>query len=116
MNEAGHRQRALDNEQAVADLGDPATKSYICALAIEAYWGAAFHWIVVGCMRKHAWHMDSHLGLFRRLNGLGELTIATAWNDLEQIRNNGWYSYSATPAQVAEAQVKWQDIRARALS
>ncbi|HLY30575.1 MAG TPA: hypothetical protein VKQ36_06080 [Ktedonobacterales bacterium] len=43
MNEAGHRQRALDIEQTIADLGDPAVKPHICAVLIESYWGASFH-------------------------------------------------------------------------
>ncbi len=76
MNEAGHQQRALDMEQSISDLGDPAAKPYVCAMAIEGYWGAAFHWIVVGCIRKHSWHTDSHSGLVARLKALGETTVA----------------------------------------
>jgi len=60
MNKAGHRERALDTGQALRGLGDPTTKPYICALAVEAYWGAAFHWLVAGCMRKLGLHTDNH--------------------------------------------------------
>ena len=89
MNEAGHRQRALDIEQTITDLGDPTAKPYICAVLIESYWGAAFHWLIVGCMRKHNWHTDSHPGLVRKLTDLGETTMAQEWTTLERLRTNG---------------------------
>ena len=44
-----HRQAALDMEQTIAALGDPAAQPFISRLLIEAYWGASFHWIAVGC-------------------------------------------------------------------
>jgi hypothetical protein len=111
MNEAGHQQRAQDIERSVQDLGDPAAKPYICAMALEGYWGAAFHWIVAGCMRKHNWHTDSHQGLVRKLTGLGEASIATHWATLERLWTSGWYTYQATSIQVAEAQNAWHEIR-----
>jgi hypothetical protein len=116
MNEAGHRQRAVDTEQALRDLGDPTTRPYISALAVEANWGAAFHWLVVGCMRKHGWHTDKHQGLVRGLTNLGEATTAQDWATLERLRVAAWYGYQATPAQVAEAEARWQQIRAWATS
>jgi hypothetical protein len=116
MNEAGHQQRALDTEKAAADLGDPAAKPYICALAVEAYWGASFHWLVVGCMRKHGGHTDSHLGLVRNLTRLGEAAIAQTWATVERLRNNAWYSYKSTPTEVTEAAALWRQIRAWATS
>jgi len=111
MNEAGHQQRALDIEGAIQILGDPAAKPSICPVLIESYWGAAFHWIVVGCMRKHAWHTDSHGGLSKRLTQLGEPTVAAAWDRLETLRTGGWYTYQAGVNQVAEAKQRWQEIR-----
>ncbi len=111
MNEAGHRQRALDIEQTIADLGDPAARPHICAVLIESYWGASFHWIIVGCMGKHTWHTDSHPGLVRHLTTLGEPAIATEWTTLERLRTNGWYTYQATLAEVAQAKTSWQVIR-----
>lgn len=112
MNEAGHQQRALDVERSLQDLGDPVTKPYISAMAIEGYWGAAFHWIVVGGMRKHSWHTDSHQGLVKQLKALGEAGIAAHWGKLELLRTGGWYTYQASPTQVSEAQTAWQAIRA----
>ncbi len=38
-----HRQAALDIEQSIADMGDPAAKPYLSRSAIELYWAAAFH-------------------------------------------------------------------------
>jgi hypothetical protein len=116
MNETAHQQRALDLEQSIVDLGDPATKPYICALAIEGYWGAAFHWIVVGCIRKHQWHTDSHAGLVAHLKGLGETAVATHWTTLERLRSNGFYTYQATAQAVAAARQEWQEVRTWALS
>ena len=111
MNEASHEQRALDVERSIFDLGDPSAKPYICALVIEGYWGAAFHWIVVGYIRKYQWRTDSHLGLAKKLNSLGAADIAILWSTLEGLRANGWYTYQATPTQVAQAQQAWQAIR-----
>lgn len=116
MNEAGHQQRALDMEQSITDLGDPAAKPYVCAMAIEGYWGAAFHWIVVGCIRKHGWHTDSHAGLVAHLRALGESTVAAHWSTLERLRSSAWYTYQATPQAVSDALAEWREVRAWALS
>jgi hypothetical protein len=110
--EAGHQQRALDVERTLQDLGDPIIKPYISAMAIEGYWGASFHWIVVGCMRKHAWHTDNDQGLARKLTNLGEVGISAHWGKLEQLRTGGWYTYQADPSRVSEAETAWQAIRA----
>lgn len=111
MNEAGHRQRALDVERSIQDLGDPVVKPYITAMAIEGYWGASFHWFVVGCVRKHAWHTDNHQGLVKNLKTLGEVSIAAHWTTLERLRTAGWYTYQADPTHVSEAQSAWQAIQ-----
>lgn len=116
MNEAGHRQRALDIEQSIGDLGDPSAKPYVCALAIEGYWGASFQWVVVGCMRKHNWHTDSHTGLVARLKSLGEPALAAHWGVMERLRASAWYTYQATPQTVSDARDGWQEVRAWALS
>jgi len=110
MNEAGHRQRALDVEHVIADLGDPAAKPYICAVLIESYWGAALHWLVVGCMIKHNWHTDSPPASCASWPRWAETTVATHWATLERLRTNGWYSYQANVAEVAQAQVAWRAI------
>jgi len=111
MHEAGHQQRALDIERAIDDLGDPVAKPYICPVSIESYWGAAFHWIVVGCIRKHAWHTDSHAGLVKRLKQLNEAQIAAHWETLERLRTGGWYTYQAGVPEVAEAEQCWKSIQ-----
>ena len=116
MNEAGHQQRAFDIERAIGDLGDPAAKQYICPVLIESFWGAAFHWIVVGCIRKHAWHTDSHAGLVKRLKQLNEDQVAVDWDKLETLRTGGWYTYQAGTAEVVEAELCCRNIRTWAMS
>ncbi|HLY32747.1 MAG TPA: hypothetical protein VKQ36_17115 [Ktedonobacterales bacterium] len=116
MNEAGHQQRALNIERSLQDLGDPVTHPHNHSVLIECYWGAAFHWIVVGCMRKHQWHTDSHAGLVGRLKQLGEAQVAADWGQLETLRTGGWYTYQDSLADVQAAEQCWQRIRSWATS
>ncbi len=111
-----HRSAADELEQAIADLGDPATKPYIGRTVIENYYGAAFHWIAYGCERKHGKHKENHSGLVSYLRALGELTTATRWHDLEDLRNGGWYGHRNSIAEIQEAQRDWQEIRQWALT
>lgn len=111
MNEVGHRQRALDIEQSVADLGDPTAKPYICALAIAGYWSASFHWIIVGCMRKYNWHTDMEAELVHRLHALDEPQIASDWSVLDLCQMNAWSASQVTPVEVMYAKNRWQRIR-----
>lgn len=71
-----HRQAAMDIEQTIALLGDPAANPYIGRGLIELYWGAAFHWAAYGCQRKHAKHKENHTKLGRFLRDLGEMAAA----------------------------------------
>ncbi|MEO7002765.1 MAG: hypothetical protein ABI274_13360 [Ktedonobacterales bacterium] len=111
MNEACHRQRALDIEQSVADLGNPSATPHICALAIEGYWGASFRWIVVGCIRKHTWHTVMEAELVHRLHALDEPQVASDWSVLELCQMNARSASQVTPVDVMYAKKRWQRIR-----
>ena len=53
MKADGHRQHAESLERAIAlAKSDPATSVAI----IENAWGAAYHWISYGCIRKYQQH------------------------------------------------------------
>jgi hypothetical protein len=106
-----HRQAALDNEQAIADLGDPAAKPYIRRGLIELYWGAAFHWIAYGCQQKHGKHKENHTKLVSYLRDLGEQAMSDKWNRLDDVRRGGWYGHQVSEANVQAAQSYWQDIK-----
>ena len=71
-----HRQAAIDIEQTITDLGDPASKPHISRLLIEAYWGSAFHWIAFACQQKHGKHKENHTQLARFLRDMSELEVA----------------------------------------
>jgi hypothetical protein len=97
MKADAHRQAAEDLEYTIAKLqGDPRAARSI----IENAWGAAFHWIVYGCIRKYTKHFDKHQGLYRNLRQLNEGDIAQAWLELENLRGGGWYNYQTTDADI----------------
>ncbi len=110
-----HRQAALDDEQALADLGDPAAKPYIRPTVIEGHWGAAFHWIAYGCQTKHGKHKERERGLVAFLGSLGESSLAERWRALEEIRNAAWNTSDISESAVQSAHDVWQQIRAWAL-
>ncbi|HLY30340.1 MAG TPA: hypothetical protein VKQ36_04900 [Ktedonobacterales bacterium] len=106
-----HRQAALDMEQTIATLGDPAVHPYISRLLIEAYWGASFHWIAVGCQEKHGKHKENHTQLAKFLRDQNEDTIAAIWDRLDERRRAGWYGHQTAPTDIAAAEQWWQDIK-----
>jgi len=95
-----HRQAAEDIEKTILPLQ---AVSYAARVVIEGAWGAAFHWIAFGCEIKHKSHQESHarLGTFLRLQG--ELPVAEWWEDLDRIRQGGWYGRSTEPERVQRA-------------
>lgn len=111
-----HRQAALDLEQSIADMGDPAVKPYLARAAIELYWAAAFHWIAYGCQTKHGKHKENHTKLGRYLRDLGEPGIGGLWDALEVRRQGGLYGHQASLTEVDEVRSLWQDIRTWAIS
>lgn len=111
-----HRAAAEDIERTITDLGPIGTKPYIGRSVIELYYGAAFHWLAYGCARKHAKHKENHSGLVSYLRSLGEAAAATHWENLESIRNGGWYGHKNSESEVLEAETNWQSIRVWALS
>ncbi len=106
-----HQQAALDLEQSIADMGDPAAKPYLARAVIELYWASAFHWIAYGCQTKHGKHKENHTKLGRYLRDISEPTVADWWDRLEEKRRGGLYGHQTTPADVQTAQQYWQDIK-----
>jgi hypothetical protein len=75
MRVDGHEQHARQLEHAITLLGDPVTDPDIAISLIEHYWAAAFHWVAIGCQRKHERHKENHSQLGRYLRDLGEPAI-----------------------------------------
>lgn len=50
------------------------------------------------------------------LRGLGEPTIAAKWEELDNLRQGGWYGGHTAPIEVQQAQTLLQEIRTWALS
>jgi hypothetical protein len=116
MLENAHRQAALDIEQALSDMGDPAAEPYLGRSIIELYWGAAFRWIACGCQRMHGKHKENHTKLVSYPRDMGEPAISEVWNRLDEVRRGGWYGHQAAFIDVQAAQRYWQDIRTWATS
>ena len=95
-----HRQAAEDIEKTILPLQ---TASYAARVVIEGAWGAAFHWIAFGCETKHHNHQECHarLGTFLRRHGEG--AVAEWWEDIDRIRQGGWYGGSPEPERVQRA-------------
>lgn len=111
-----HRDAALDIEDTLARMSDPAAWPRANRMLIDGYWGASFHWIAYGCQQKYAKHKEKHSGLVAFLREIGEPDVAVWWEALENIRNAGWYGHQAEPDNVQKAQARWQEIRSWALS
>lgn len=106
-----HRQAALDIERLIADAGDPVIKPYIARGLFELYWGAAFHWIAVGCQATHSKHKEQHQNLARYLRDMGELQLAGYWETLESKRQGGWYGHHVALGDLEKARELWENIR-----
>lgn len=111
MLAAAHRQAAEDNEQAVQALKGAA---YASRLIIEGAWGAAFHWIAFGCETKHQNHQESHARLGAFLRQQGERNVAEWWDDLDRVRQGGWYGRGTDSEAVQRAQDLLTRIHTRA--
>jgi hypothetical protein len=116
MREDAHERRALQVEHAIALLGDPAADPDIIPSLIENYWAAAFHWVAVGCQRKHGQHKENHTQPGRYLRDRGESSIADLWDSLERARQGAMYGHSASLAASVKARDDWQAIRTWALT
>jgi hypothetical protein len=86
-----HRQAAEDIEQTILPLQ---TVSYAARVVIEGAWDAAFHWIGYGSETKHQSHQESHARLGTFLRRQGEEAVAEWWEDIDRIRQGGWYGGS----------------------
>lgn len=111
-----HRDAAMDIEDTIARMADPAAWPRANRVLIDGYWGTAFHWIAVGCQVKHGHHKEKHSGLVSYLRQLGEAAVATYWETLEHVRNGGWYGHQHSDADVQAARRLWQETRTWALS
>jgi hypothetical protein len=95
-----HRQAAEDIEKTILPLQ---AASYAARVVIEGAWGAAFHWIAFGCETKHQNHQESHARLGTFLRRQGEGAVAEWWEDIDRIRQGGWYGGSPEPERVQRA-------------
>lgn len=103
----GHRNAAENIEATITLLGASPRAG---RLIIEGAWGAAFHWIAFGCATKHSKHQESHARLGTFLRTLGEMTAADAWEQLDRIRQGGWYGSEPDTTKVANALTLLGDI------
>jgi hypothetical protein len=104
----GHRRAAEDIEKTVLSLQATSTAA---RMVIEGAWGAAFHWIAYGCATKHQHHRESHARLGSYLRGLEEPVVAEWWEDMERVRQGGWYGNSPEPAAIEKALTVLDKIR-----
>ena len=104
----GHRQPAEDIEKTILSLQ---TASYAARMIIEGAWGAAFHWIAFGCETKHQSHRESHARLGSFLRSQGEGAVAELWENLERVRQGGWYGRSTEPERIQRALDLLENIR-----
>jgi hypothetical protein len=82
MKADAHRRHAESLERAIAlAKSDPATSVAI----IENAWGAAYHWMSYGCIRKYQQH------------------LAQWWRNFEDVRQAGFYGNQAGESEVQEA-------------
>ena len=95
-----HRQAAEDIEKTILPLQ---TTSYAARVVIEGAWGAAFHWIAFGCETKHQSHQESHARLGAFLRRQSEGVVAEWWENLDQVRQGGWYGNNSDPRGVQYA-------------
>jgi hypothetical protein len=103
-----HRQAAEDLEKTALtyQMAPYATRG-----TIECAWGASFHWIAFGCQTKHQRHQESHARLGSFLRSQGEKEVAESWEDLERVRQGGWYGSNTGPERVQRALELLQIIR-----
>ncbi len=116
MKADAHRQAAEELEVVMPDLLNSAVGLRANRLLIEAYWGAAFHWIAFGCQQKHGKHKEKHEGLFKFLNDIGESQIADNWRSIDDARRGGFYGHHISDTDRQTAHRLWQEIRTWALS
>jgi hypothetical protein len=95
-----HRQAAEDIEKTILPLQ---VASYAARVVIEGAWGAAFHWIAFSCETKHQSHQESHARLGTFLRRQGEGAVAEWWEDIDRIRQGGWYGGNPDPERVQRA-------------
>lgn len=113
MRADAHRQAAEDIEASIALLSaDPRG----ARLTIEGAWGAAFHWVAFGCETKHQAHQESHARLGAFLRKQGESPVADQWEQIDQLRQGGWYGTRTDPASAQAALVILDAIRMCATS
>lgn len=108
-----HRQAAEDIEATVASIQSQPRAG---RLVIEGCWGAAFHWIAFGCETKHTQHQDHHARLGTYLRSQGEPHIAADWEELEHLRQGGWYGGQFGSASMQRAQELLEEVQTWATS
>lgn len=100
MRAQAHRQAAEDIEKTILPLQ---TTPHAARVIIEGAWGAAFHWIGFGCETKHQSHQESHARLGTFLRRQEEHAVAEWWEDLDRVRQGGWYGRNTDEETVQRA-------------
>mgnify|MGYP007135526364 CR=1 FL=1 len=95
-----HRKAAEDIEKTILTLQ---TAPYAARLVIEGAWGTAFHWIAFSCEIKHQSHQDGEARLQAFLRRQGEEVVGDWWENLEHVRQDGWYGENTGPPFVQHA-------------
>jgi len=103
-----HRRAAEDIEKTILSLQ---TAPYAARMVIEGAWGAAFHWIAFGYETKHQRHQESHARLGAFLRSQGEKAVGEWWENLEHVRQGGWYGKNTDPDFVQHALDLLEKIR-----
>jgi hypothetical protein len=103
-----HRRASEDIESSILLLR---SNEKAARVIIESAWGAAFHWIAFGCETKHHRHQESHARLGRFLRGLGEVAVAEWWEQIDNVRQGGWYGGHTDQDNVQEALALLEHIR-----
>ncbi len=111
---------AIAHQRAAEDIDATITPLVVSGQAarvvIEGAWGAAFHWIAFGCETKHGQHQESHARLATFLRTIGEPAVGAWWDQLDRLRQGGWYGSRTDPASVGLAMDMLREIRTWATS
>ncbi len=90
MNADGHLRRAQELYEDLMVLREHDDEKRVASI-VELGWGCALHYLAYGCARKFQKHIDTHAGLSKLLVTMGADEMATAFRELDMVRQGGWY-------------------------